>query len=65
LSLKIFIRYSFSPSTKSKKEVENYQRLERKKTFLQRQTNVKRISLSKFFSAGGGEIMEWKTALKN
>ena len=42
-------------------EDENFQRLDRQNKYLQRRMNL--ISMSKFF-AGGGEMMEWKTALK-
>ena len=51
------------PSAKCQTEDENFQRLARQNKYLQRRMNVKKmISMSKFF-AGGGEMMEWKTAL--
>ena len=61
---KNLISCSFVPSAKSQTEDENFQRLDQQNKLLQRRMNVKRmISVSKFF-AGGGEMMEWKTALR-
>ncbi len=61
---KNLISCSFVPSAKGQTENENFQRLDQQNKFLQRRMNVKKIiSMSKFF-AGGGEMMEWKTAFK-
>ena len=56
---------SLVPSAKGQTEDENFQRLDQQNKYLQRRMNVKKIiSMSKFF-AGGGEMMEWKTAFIN
>ena len=54
---KNLITCSFVPSAKGQTEDENFQRMDQQNKFLQRRMNVKN------YSAGGGEMMERKTAI--